>query len=79
MTKQERPKCQICGQQMAEGSIYRRGEPYEPLYVCHDCYMLVGALVTDGLPHFLRQLVGDAEKSLTEKLEGWQYREGGEK
>ena len=74
MSKQY-PRCQICGEEIAEGSIYKRHKPLKPMYVCYDCFMLLAAVIADSLPAILRELANKAEKPLEKRFEVWEYKE----
>lgn len=78
VAEKEYPKCQICGEEMANGYILRRQKPKESLYLCTDCDDLLGAVVHDGAYYIfddIGTIMGEGGKTWKEKLELWEYKE----
>lgn len=78
----EYPKCQICGQEMANGYRLRRKWKGEDLYLCEGCQDLIHAVAHDSAFDVfddIRSIMGEADHTWKEQLEPWQFEEGGEK
>ena len=76
----EYPKCQICGEEMAEGLVLRRAKwGGKDLYLCERCHDLISAVVHDGAYDIfddIRNVMGEVNETWKERLETWSYKEG---
>lgn len=54
MVNKEGPVCRFCGCLIGEG--FKHGK----LYLCIDCWELLGAIIRDALPEAMRQVMDKA-------------------
>lgn len=69
--------CHVCHEELAEGLTLKR-KPQKSLFLCWDCYHLIGALIHDsaaGIFEDISIVMASEKETWKEQLELWSVQE----